>query len=129
MLEIQTRRRGNAVIVTVEGKITFETVNRLNAALQHASAAYQPKRLLLDLEEATEVDSAGVGVLVGIRNLMNRNMGQLYLCNACPRVLGALKNMNLQNYFSIIAVDQGTFQETDELEALQAGPSNPFRAR
>lgn len=119
MLYVQTRQQGDAMVVAVDGKITFDVINRLNGALHDALSTGNPKTLVINMEYVTFIDSSGVGLLVASRNIMNRNMGQLHLCGLCPRVMDVVTKMNLQNYFSIVATEQEALLHGSAVESHQ----------
>jgi anti-anti-sigma factor len=138
MLDVQTSQQGSSTIMAIRGKITFDVIAQLNTALQDVISAHQPKRLVINLENVTRIDSSGVGLLVASRNIMNRNMGHLHLCGICPHVMDVLKKMNLNNYFSIAATvrdalgneeDCTLSEDIDTHGRTVQDSSSPFSAR
>ena len=57
--------------------------------------------LIVNLENVTYLDSASLGVLVGIRALAKARKGQLNLTNIQPRLATILHSMKLDQVFGI----------------------------
>ncbi len=119
MLTIENRQEGNSIIVTISGRITFDALHPLNVLLREIYSKRLPKFLTIDMQEVSYVDSSGIGLLVACWNVMNRNMGRLYLCGLRPSVKTVLEKMNLLNYFSVCATEQEALQEAARLSHFE----------
>ena len=64
MSTIRSTLQGDTVLITVEGDLTFAS-NRL---FRDAYQAYQNTRFTVDLTRATYMDSAGLGMLIRLRD-------------------------------------------------------------
>lgn len=120
MLTVQDRKEGDAAIVKVSGKITFDAMQPLNERLQEIYSHRELKCLVLNLEGVQHVDSSGIGILVAARNIMNRNMGQLYLCGLRPSVRTILNKMSLLNYFAICETEEEALRGARLLDPCEA---------
>ena len=121
MLTIESRQAGHTILVTVSGSVTFETMRPLTLLLQEIYTKRQAKFLVLNLEAVNHVDSSGIGLLVASRNVMNRNRGQLYLCELRPAVKRVLESMNLLNYFfSVCDTEQEALEGAARLSPFEA---------
>ncbi len=58
------------------------------------------KKLIIDLADVPYADSAGVGALMSVRNLIQGVGGRLVLVSAGRRVLDMLKRLRLANLFT-----------------------------
>lgn len=108
-LEISTRESGGITIVDLEGKATIGADNDLlNSSLRKLISG-GARNLLLNLEELTQLDSAGIGTIAGTFVSLNRQGGVLKLLRPRGRVRAALDALKWFDYIS-------SFQ--DESQAL-----------
>ena len=124
MLEYTIRQSGDVTIVDLKGPIT------LSEALAHASkekpAGPRPVvigeiirkllnerrlKILLNLKDVTNIDSSGIGELVGAFTSVTVNGGQLKLLNPLVRVVDVLRLTHLDHLFPV---------ESDEVAAIQS---------
>ena len=127
MLEYKIRQSGDVTIIDLKGPIT------LGEALAHAeefgskTAVGPPplligeivrqvlkqggRKVLLNLTNVSYVDSSGIGELVGAFNTVQREGGQLKLCNPAVRVVSVLRITRLDNFFPVA---------TDEAAAIRS---------
>lgn len=108
-LEISTRESAGITIVDLEGKATIGADNDLlNSSLRKLISG-GARNLLLNLEELTQLDSAGIGTIAGTFVSLNRQGGVLKLLRPRGRVRAALDALKWFDYIS-------SFQ--DESQAL-----------
>jgi hypothetical protein len=74
------------------------------------------KKVVLQLEEVSFVDSAGLGALVRLFGVLRANGGELKLCQLSPFLLQVLQVTNLLRIFPIYA------SETEAIKAFSKGP-------
>ena len=76
--------RGHA-IATVAGEIDISTVSRLRERLFERAAS--SRHLVIDLDQVTFIDSAGLSALVGAANRTAAHGGSLHVVCARPKIL------------------------------------------
>jgi anti-sigma B factor antagonist len=82
-LNVTVRRERGFVIVAVAGEIDISTVTRLRERLFELADAGRP--LIVDLEQITFIDSAGLGALVGASRRALAHGGSLHAVCARPQ--------------------------------------------
>ena len=82
-LAIAIRRERGCVIAEVTGEIDISTVARLRERLFELAEGSQP--LIVDLNEITFIDSAGLGALVGTARRAAEHGGSLHAVCARPQ--------------------------------------------
>jgi len=83
VLDISVRSERGFVIVTVGGEIDISTVSGLRERLFELAETGQP--LIVDLEQISFIDSAGLGALVGASRLAEARGGSLHAICAQPQ--------------------------------------------
>jgi len=100
-LVISTRQSGDVSILDVSGRITLgEGASALRNAIR-AMALEGHKKILLNLGDASYVDSSGLGVLVSAFATLANHGGQLKLLNVLSRVKDLLLITKLYAVFEI----------------------------
>ena len=75
-LDIAVRSERGCVIATVTGEIDISTVGGLRERLFELAEGSEP--LIVDLDRVTFIDSAGLGVLVGVARRADEHGGSLH---------------------------------------------------
>jgi anti-sigma B factor antagonist len=81
-LDIAVRRERGFVVVKATGVIDISTVSRLRERLFEQADAGSP--LIVDLEQITFIDSAGLGALIGASRRAEEHGGTLHAVCARP---------------------------------------------
>src|SRR2546423_5999655 len=105
------RQEGAVVVASVRGEIDLHNSPELRDAMLGVLLKGNPRRLVLNLEQAPYMDSSAVAVLVEALQRLRRSGGKIYLTNLQPRVKGLLEIARLDTIFVIAK---------DEQEALKA---------
>ena len=84
VLTIGARHEPGYAIVTVAGEIDISTVTGLRERLFDLAASGRP--LLVDLDQVTFIDSAGLSALVGTANRADAHGGSLYAACSRPKI-------------------------------------------
>lgn len=109
--KVDIRHSGNVAIVDVSGKITLgEGTGLLHDAVRKLVAAGD-KNILLNLKNATYIDSAGLGEFVGSYATVTNQGGQIKLLNVQSKIHDLLQITKLYTVFT--AYD-------DEAEAVRS---------
>lgn len=93
MVTIKTRQSGDVTILSVTGKLDITS--------SRAALSQGHQRLVLDLAEATYVDSAGIGELVVAYTATSSQGGKLKLSRPSPKLSNLLHMMQLASIFEI----------------------------
>ena len=106
MLNIQRRQEESTSIITVKGKVNFEVTSSLREEVKEVLSTHQPKLLVINLEGVSLIDSSGLGMLVAVKNSVDKAGSRLHLCCIPPQVAKVFDQTNLTNHFSIFAAEQ-----------------------
>lgn len=83
-MEIRTRKRGEALVVAVQGRLgAGENLQPLHATAESVSTA--GNTVVLDLEHVELIDCTGIGQLIRLRCALERRGATLTLINLSPR--------------------------------------------
>jgi anti-anti-sigma factor len=89
----------DATIVECHGKLTYENAPLLKLEVKELTP--NKKRIVIDLQEAPMVDSAGLGTLVGLY-VSGRTRGcKIQVCNASKQVRELFSMTNLLSLFEV----------------------------
>jgi len=104
------RLAGNVAIVDLSGGITIAGGTGLlrNQITQVVAAGH--KHVLLNLQNLSYIDSAGMGEIVGACTTMRHLGGDLKLVNPQPRLANLLRMTKLASIFAIFADEQSALQ-------------------
>ena len=83
-LTIRVRRDRGYAIVAVAGEVDIATVTRLRERLFELAAS--GRTLVVDLDQVSFIDSAGLAALVGAANRAAAHGGSLHVVCARPRI-------------------------------------------
>ena len=119
-LQISARESGDVSILDLRGRLTIDAgESELLSDQLRRLVANGVRKLLLNLEDLTQVDSSGVSIIVGTFVSLKRQSGDLKLLCPSGRVLEVLTVLHL---IEIIP----SFQ--DEAEALASFRSRGYSA-
>src|ERR1700758_3264751 len=126
MLEYKTRQSGDVTIIDLKGPITLgEAMDHGIESDEKDETGRRPmlvgkiirrllqqgrRKILLNLQGVSYVDSSGIGELVGAFTSVQGQGGQLKLLNPVAKVVNVLRLTRLDHLFPV---------ETDETAAVQ----------
>ena len=114
-LSLQNLKIGDVVVIRCQGRIVAGAeISSLQLELETLSRV--TKDVVLQLEEISFIDSAGLGALVRLFGVLRANGGDLKLCQLSPFLLQVLQVTNLLRIFPIYA------SETEAIQAFSKGP-------
>lgn len=100
-MKITQREVGDVTILDAQGKITIGVGDvAVRDAVQTAVAAGR-KKILLNLEKVSTIDSAGVGELVSAYTTVTNRGGEFKLVNMPPKVADILHITQLITVFEV----------------------------
>jgi len=108
-LTIQNESIADGVLVRVDGRIAARNAATVRQHLADLTAS-EPRRLVIDLEDADSVDSAGVAVLVEMLRRQRGHGGKLVLSGMNGTVRSVFEISRLDKIFPITA-DTASAQE------------------
>jgi anti-sigma B factor antagonist len=89
------------VVLHVAGELDAATAPQLKEALFGLIDGREASVLDVDLTELDFIDSTGLGVLVGARQLIRSDGGELRLCNPRPNIAKVLEITGLSKAFPL----------------------------
>jgi anti-sigma B factor antagonist len=96
-LNLQTEKTPTENIIRCAGRIVSATTDQLQAAVRELIP--EKKRIVLDLTNASYVDSSGLGTLVGLYVSCKRGGCELKLINLTQRLKDLFRMTNLASVF------------------------------
>lgn len=96
----EVRREGDAAVVVLAGEVDLHHTPEVHKALITA-CQQEPKRLVINLESVSYLDSSGIGTLVEIFRRVNGYGGKLALCGLSDRVHSVFEITKLDKFFKI----------------------------
>lgn len=109
-MNIETRHAGDVFVLDLDGKLTIESGSAAHDAIIAALDAGE-KKILLDMEGVSSLDSSGVGDLMASYASAAKRDASLKLLKLAPRVGDVLRITKLIGFFEIFE---------DENEALRS---------
>ncbi len=91
---------GSVVTIKPGHDIVASRVEQLKAELKGIIDGGLSK-LVIDFTETTMIDSMGIGILIATYNSLKKKGGTLELTHVSPEIASLLKNMRLNQYFTI----------------------------
>ena len=108
-LQISTRESADVTILDLRGRVTIGVDGDLLDVHLKKLLAKGVRKLLLNLEDVTQLDSSGISAVVGAYVSLSRQGGSLKLLCSCGRVQDVLEVMHVAEFIP-------TFE--DETQAL-----------
>ena len=107
MLEHKIRRTGDVTIVDLEGRISLTDAlwagsGSVLGEVVRGLVKNGERKILLNLDKVTYVDSSGIGELTGALASVQRQGGQLKLVNPSPRIIDLLRITRLDTLFEVM---------------------------
>jgi len=114
MLLIEQNIAARDVVLTLKGALCAPDSNRLKRAVQRA-VRKDCGRLVLDLEQVTDLDASGIGGLVAARNLVTKRGARIQLLRPNRRLTHMLAVTKLLTIFEIVP-------DSPEVGGASSGP-------
>lgn len=100
-LSYSLRQEGGALVVSLTGSFTFSEHSAFRKVVEEVTAA-EPKRVTVDLEKLTRVDSAGLSMLVLLRERVGKTGGTVQLRRPPAQVARILDVVDFSQLFEIL---------------------------
>lgn len=111
-LWVSSETREGATVITVGGKVLFDTLQALDNAVKAALAQRGP-RVAVDLHEVTMCDSSGLQLLIDARRQAVPAGGWIRLCRPQPLVARVLEITNLTSLLPVFDSVDGAVSAPD----------------
>ncbi len=98
MSEISTE--GSSVTIRPGCNIVASVLDGLKTELR-GIIDENPAKLIIDFSGVTMIDSMGIGILIATFNSLKKQHAPLELINVSSEIASLLRNMRLNQYFSI----------------------------
>jgi anti-anti-sigma factor len=89
--------RGDALVAECHGKLTFENTHALKDEVREKIPGY--KRIIIDLKEVPQVDSSGLGTVVGLYVSARTRGCKVEIENASEQIRDLFSMTNLLSLF------------------------------
>jgi anti-sigma B factor antagonist len=99
-LSLETRNRGEVIIVRCQGRIVYRD-EAATLARVAGEVLQQGRKLVLDLSGVNSIDSAGIGELALLQSWAQGGNGNLKLAGASPLVGELLELTNLDSVMGV----------------------------
>jgi len=99
-------QNSDQMLIQLEGKIVLDECDRLKSTIV-PRITNSIKKVYLDLSNVNFIDSAGLGVLVGMKVSSNKNRAQMALLSPSKEVVDILTVSKLDSIFDILTGDDG----------------------
>lgn len=107
---IESRQEGDVTVIRCEGRITLGLATNTLRNLMREALESGAKKLLIDFGGTTQLDSTGIGELVGALSLANEKGAALKLAQMPPKIRELLRITRLDTVFDV----RDDFQEALE---------------
>jgi anti-sigma B factor antagonist len=107
-VSVTVRRERGVVIAEVAGDMDLSTVPRLRERLLEAAGGGEP--LIVDLNRVSFIDSAGLGVLVGVARRADERGGSLHAVCSRPPIRKLLWLTGVDRRIPLTATVDGALQ-------------------
>jgi anti-sigma B factor antagonist len=97
---VASSRMGSTAVVAVAGELDLHSAEQLSDTLQAVSEE-DARCVVVDLFEATMIDSAGLGVLASTAKSLQSNGGTFVIAADDPRFLRTLRITGLDRLFDV----------------------------
>lgn len=98
---IESRLEGDVVVIACEGRITLGLATNTLRNLMREALESGAKKLVVDFGGATQLDSTGIGELVGALSLANEKGAALKLARMPPKIRELLRVTRLDTVFDV----------------------------
>ena len=119
-LQISVRESADVTILDLRGKATLGTDSDLLSVQLKKLVAKGVRKLLLNMEDVTQLDSSGISAIVGTYVSLSRQGGSLKLLSLCGRVQEVLRVIHVADIIP-------TF--SDETQALASFRPQGYAAK
>lgn len=96
-MAVQLESRERELIARLSGELDHHTAGALREQIDAAVERLQPKRLCMDFEDVTFMDSSGVGLIMGRYRLVRLAGGTLLIRGASERVRQMMRMAGLDS--------------------------------
>lgn len=100
-LGIEVQEQGSVSVVEMEGRLVFEDCQRVRETVKKLLAKGK-KNIILNLEQVSHCDSAGLGCLASSFASVNNMEGVLKLAGPTPKVREALTLTRLDSVIEVL---------------------------
>lgn len=107
----------DSLIVRLRGELDHHWAGYLREEIDRLLDSRLPRRLILNLEGLTFMDSAGVGVLLGRYRRLSEQGGEIALCRVPKTVLKVLEISGVTNIISLYQEENDALGKKTRLDS------------
>ena len=105
VLQYSSSKQGDTILVRIGGSLDAETAPKLDAKMR-GEIEKGGKRMVCNLEKLEYIASAGLGVLIGAHDALQKKGGELRLSSMNEKVKKIFKLLGFINLFKIYENDE-----------------------
>ncbi len=112
-MDVKKEKIGNTRIFHLSGEMDLYTSSDVREVIRKP-LDQGAKKIVLNCQEMTYIDSSGVGVLISLFTTLRKKKGQLYLCGLQPSVYSVISFTKLTGFLSITETLEEALSELGE---------------
>lgn len=105
-MKLTQRSQDHVLILYPEGKITLGDGDQEMGEAVRTALEAGARKLILNFEKVTYLDSSGVGELVGCYTSVKNKGGDLRICGLNQRIFGLIKMTSLHSVFEVLDTEE-----------------------
>ncbi|MFI5497068.1 STAS domain-containing protein [Actinoplanes sp. NPDC051859] len=84
------------MIITVAGVVAYQNPDQIAGAVRAAMTRWKPRRILLDVDDVSVLDGAGIAALLASHHVGAQSGTPVILINACAFLTAQLREYGVQ---------------------------------
>lgn len=85
-MDIKYDNENKILVIKLLEEIDHHSCEYIRRRSDFEISRYKPKKVIIDLQEVSFMDSSGIGMILGRYKQVIRNNGQMGVVNVCPNV-------------------------------------------
>lgn len=98
---MNTAFENEAIVLRIEGELSLEHIAEFKTRVKEEIQRSAATTVIFDLGELSYVDSAGIGSLFFIKNMVDKMDGEMQVKAVSPRVREIMKSCGMLSVFNI----------------------------
>ncbi|MEK9627919.1 MAG: STAS domain-containing protein [Nitrospinota bacterium] len=108
-MQISGDLKGNAFVVTLQGRIDMESSNEFNKTMEcYLEGNFTP--FIINCKGLEYINSTGLSGLISLSQMLDRFQLKLSLCELQPAVMEVIEIAGMSNHFNIYPTEQAALE-------------------